>query len=288
MEEKSALGQIVEQTYNTPSVAANYDHNREIKPNSGDLEFLDFCLAILYNQNLAQYNILDLGCGPGYVLSHISNYFSSLGDKSKINLYGIDVSNEMLSIANKKYRNSIVKENKHNLTLIKGDMRQTADIFAILQEKNSQTISSVSISNKTKNAKKQENKTRNNNRSNNNNSNIEFNLILSYYSIIHVPRGDHGKIIQDCFDLLSNNNGYLVLCTGNSDLKHDIGLWDGKPMFWSHFGKLQNIRLLEKCGFEIVETKAITDYSDGVSSHLFITSKKKNAKKNKTNIVSKL
>ena len=152
----------------------------------------------------------------------------------------MDVSESMLSIANKKYRHSIVNENNHSLNLYNCDMRYICKQCNIFWQSNLNKL----------------------------------NLIILYYSIIHIPRNDHLNILKDCNQLLMKNNGYLVICTGIDDLKFDIGLWDNEPMFWSHFSKNKNIELIKQCGFEIVRSKDIFDYTDNTSKHLFIIAKK--------------
>ena len=91
----------------------NYDKFSEyydIYTSFVDYELWSKYIYSLAGKNLNNKNILDLGCGNGKMLLCID-------EMTNANLYGVDISEEMLSIADQ----NAFFENKH-LNLIKCDM----------------------------------------------------------------------------------------------------------------------------------------------------------------------
>ena len=100
-----------------------------------------------------------------------------------------------------------------------------------------------------------------------------FDGVVSLYSIIHVPRRSHRRILTRFRELLKPN-GFLLLATGWSDYvgMEDNWLGTGTKMFWSHFGKEANLEMIKQVGFRVLWSKALTH--DG--THLFVLGKKCN------------
>jgi SAM-dependent methyltransferase len=105
--------------------------------------------------------------------------------------------------------------------------------------------------------------------------NDSFDGICSYYAIIHIPREEHAKLFQN-FHRMLKPGGFALLCLGADDLKEDyVEDYHGSPMYWSHFDAPTNIKMLEEAGFEILQSKLVTDSTYPASKHLFVLGKKK-------------
>jgi len=102
-----------------------------------------------------------------------------------------------------------------------------------------------------------------------------FDAICSYYAIIHVPREEHRRLLQNLHRLLKPA-GLALLCMGAGD-------WEGKvepeaflgaSMYWSHYDADTNIAMLRECGFDIVWSRLVVDSTDPETVHLFVLAQK--------------
>ncbi|TMI33134.1 class I SAM-dependent methyltransferase [Candidatus Bathyarchaeota archaeon] len=100
-----------------------------------------------------------------------------------------------------------------------------------------------------------------------------FDAICSYYAIFHVPRSEHKGILLNFYRMLKPK-GLALLCLGAGDLPHDIADYHGIQMFWSHYGREKNLRLLRECGYEIIWSKIVKDPIYPKSAHLFVLGEK--------------
>lgn len=100
-----------------------------------------------------------------------------------------------------------------------------------------------------------------------------FDAICSYYSIIHVPRGDHAKSLTG-FHRILRKGGLALLCTGAGDLNEDVSDYLGSTMFWSHYDRETNLRMITASGFDLVWFGIVQDPIDSASSHLFVLGQK--------------
>ena len=101
-----------------------------------------------------------------------------------------------------------------------------------------------------------------------------FDAICSYYSIIHIPREEHSKLLTG-FHRILRADGLVLLCTGAGDLNEDVSDYLGSTMFWSHYDSETNLRMITASGFEPVWFGIVKDPIDSASSHLFVLGKKK-------------
>jgi len=97
-----------------------------------------------------------------------------------------------------------------------------------------------------------------------------FDAIIALYSIIHVPREEHGALLARIHDWLRPGGRALVVL-GGSDTP--IGYeedWFGAPMYWSHFDAVTGLRMLREAGFEVIDSSLVVDpIDDNGGSHLF-------------------
>lgn len=86
----------------------------------------------------------------------------------------------------------------------------------------------------------------------------EFDAIVAFYSIIHLPRADHPAIFRDVRQWL-RPGGYFVASLTSEDLavgEEDDWLGAG-PMFWSGYDADTNRLLLRQAGFQLIETNVL-------------------------------
>jgi SAM-dependent methyltransferase len=100
-----------------------------------------------------------------------------------------------------------------------------------------------------------------------------FDAICSFYAIIHVPRQEHPKLLTDLHRILKTG-GLALLCMGAGDLQDDIAEWRGTEMFWSHYDKETNLRMMKESGFAILRSEIVNDPVDPKSAHLFLLGQK--------------
>ncbi len=100
-----------------------------------------------------------------------------------------------------------------------------------------------------------------------------FDAIVSFYAIIHVPRNEHSELLAN-FRRMLVPYGLLLVSMGasdNPDGTADNWLDGGAPMYWSHYGRAENLRLIENAGFNVEwERLVVEDEEFGGGSHLFV------------------
>ena len=103
----------------------------------------------------------------------------------------------------------------------------------------------------------------------------EFDGVMALYSIIHVPRKYHVRIFKKIYQILKPN-GIALLSVGGSNLENSIEdnwmNW-GTKMYWSHFDKDTNFKLVKRSGFKIISCRLSGEKGD---KHPFILAQKAN------------
>lgn len=102
-----------------------------------------------------------------------------------------------------------------------------------------------------------------------------FDGICSFYAVIHVPREDHAALLAN-FRRMLRPGGLLLLSTGHGESDDAVeDDWLGAAMYWSHFGREDNLRLVADAGFELVWERVVhEDEEFGGGAHLFILARK--------------
>ena len=108
-----------------------------------------------------------------------------------------------------------------------------------------------------------------------------FDVVCSYYAIIHLPRSEHQKVLEGFLNIL-RPGGLALLCMGAGDLPEDTSRYHNAPMFWSHFDRDTNLRIIKDTGLRILWSKTIADSTDPRSAHLFVLAKKEEKDRMKT------
>jgi len=102
-----------------------------------------------------------------------------------------------------------------------------------------------------------------------------FDGICSYYSIIHIPREEHGALLEK-FHRMLNTGGVALLCLGAQNLVDDIEEdFLGARMYWSHFDSETYLKMLKTLDFSIIWSKYVKDSTCEGAGHLFTLLQKK-------------
>jgi cyclopropane fatty-acyl-phospholipid synthase-like methyltransferase len=94
---------------------------------------------------------------------------------------------------------------------------------------------------------------------------FEVDAVVSFYALFHIPREEHGQIIKKFHSFLKKG-GYLLITLG-------VNNWEGceefcgVTMYWSHYGKEQNLELVKESGFKILRAEVDTS---GGEEHLVV------------------
>jgi ubiquinone/menaquinone biosynthesis C-methylase UbiE len=89
-----------------------------------------------------------------------------------------------------------------------------------------------------------------------------FDLVTAFYSIIHLPRDEHGRLLRRVARWLRPGGG-LVANFGTTGGDAFAENWLGVPMYWSSWDQRTNRRLLEAAGLEILVDSVETSVEDG-------------------------
>ncbi len=100
-----------------------------------------------------------------------------------------------------------------------------------------------------------------------------FDAVCSYYAIIHIPRSEHRKVLDNFLNIL-RPGGLVLLCMGAGDLPTDTSSYHSAPMFWSHFDSDTNLGMIRESGFRILLSRTIVDSTHPLSVHLFVLAQK--------------
>lgn len=102
-----------------------------------------------------------------------------------------------------------------------------------------------------------------------------FDGVCAFYSLIHVPRNEHGTLLHRIANWL-RPSGLFIATMGcrceDAVMEQD---WLGAPMFWSSHDTKTNKRLVEEAGFDIVsaEEETAEEFGDPIT-FLWIVARK--------------
>jgi SAM-dependent methyltransferase len=91
-----------------------------------------------------------------------------------------------------------------------------------------------------------------------------FDAIVAFYSIIHLPRGQHAALLRSIATWLRPGGFFTAAMTvggGAGDHAYEED-WMGAPMYWSGFDSDTNKRLVGQAGLSIVSAEETTDDPD--------------------------
>jgi ubiquinone/menaquinone biosynthesis C-methylase UbiE len=94
-----------------------------------------------------------------------------------------------------------------------------------------------------------------------------FDGVAAFYSLIHVPREEQPRLLQDIASWL-HPGGLLVATMGVRSVRADFTVdYMGTPMYWSGFDTETNQRLVEEAGFRIIsaQEETATEFDESVT-----------------------
>lgn len=89
-----------------------------------------------------------------------------------------------------------------------------------------------------------------------------FEAVVSFYTIEHIPRQEHGALLQRIHRWL-RPGGFFLLSTEADDVEGVVGQWLSVPMYFSSYdAETLKLMVIEQ-GFEIVETASESQIEQG-------------------------
>lgn len=98
-------------------------------------------------------------------------------------------------------------------------------------------------------------------------SQVEFrdgsvDAVLAFYSLIHVPREEHARVVGSIHRWLRPGGVLALNLTAHDDPGSVDGWIDDIPMYWSGFDAATNVELVREAGFEILRDEVLTNFED--------------------------
>jgi SAM-dependent methyltransferase len=89
-----------------------------------------------------------------------------------------------------------------------------------------------------------------------------FDLVTAFYSIIHLSREEHGRLLRRVARWLRPGGGFVANfgATEGDGYEDD---WLGVPMYWSAWDQRTNRRLIEAAGLDLLLDSVDTTEEDG-------------------------
>jgi SAM-dependent methyltransferase len=107
--------------------------------------------------------------------------------------------------------------------------------------------------------------------------NQSFDGIVSFYAIFHLPRKEHGELIDEMWRML-RPGGVILVTLGTSDSEYgEEPDWYGARMAWSSYPPDTYKRMIMEAGFTLLETEFQGKPGDE-EYHLWILAKKADLK----------
>jgi SAM-dependent methyltransferase len=84
-----------------------------------------------------------------------------------------------------------------------------------------------------------------------------FDAVLSFFSIIHVPRQRHAAVFVEIYDWLRPGGVFAGTLGFGDNPEERQPDWLGAPMYWSHFDAETNLGLVERAGFVLERSEVL-------------------------------
>ncbi|HYH49457.1 MAG TPA: class I SAM-dependent methyltransferase [Acidimicrobiia bacterium] len=89
-----------------------------------------------------------------------------------------------------------------------------------------------------------------------------FDLVTAFYSIVHLPREEHGEVLRRVAGWLRPGGGFIASLGAACGDAYDED-WLGVPMYWSSWDHRTNRRLVSDTGLQILVDTVETTLEDG-------------------------
>jgi SAM-dependent methyltransferase len=90
-----------------------------------------------------------------------------------------------------------------------------------------------------------------------------FDLVTAFYSIIHLPREEHGEVLRRVAGWLRPGGGLIASLGASCGDAYEED-WLGVPMYWSSWDHQTNRRLMADAGLGILVDTVETTLEDGL------------------------
>jgi cyclopropane fatty-acyl-phospholipid synthase-like methyltransferase len=97
-----------------------------------------------------------------------------------------------------------------------------------------------------------------------------FDAVVSFYAIFHIPREEHAGLLRRTWRVL-RPGGCLLATMGSAEWEGTEEDFHGTRMFWSHYGREENLQLIGRAGFAVLSEEV--DPSGG-EEHLVVLAQK--------------
>lgn len=102
-----------------------------------------------------------------------------------------------------------------------------------------------------------------------------FDAVTAFYTITHVPREAHAKLLQNIASWLRPGGLFIASMGAAGDPGSVEENWLGVPMYFSAFDSSTNKRLVDEAGLQIVSADEVTEDEDGTPvTFLWVVAKK--------------
>ena len=105
--------------------------------------------------------------------------------------------------------------------------------------------------------------------------NEKYDAVIAIYSIFHIPREEHNKLIKKIHKYLKKN-GYILITMGvreTDGIEIEDDFCGNTRMAWSHYDYKKNIELINNNGFRIIKYDNENDFGSD-EHHLWILAQK--------------
>ena len=101
-----------------------------------------------------------------------------------------------------------------------------------------------------------------------------FAAVVSFYTLEHLPREEHKRLLKDIYDWLQVG-GYFLISTEAEKVEGVVSEWLGVPMFFSSYGPETIKQFIQDAGFDLLEA-IIEEQTEGntVIPYLWIFAQK--------------
>jgi SAM-dependent methyltransferase len=89
-----------------------------------------------------------------------------------------------------------------------------------------------------------------------------FDAVVAFYSLTHVPRGEHGPLLERVASWLRPGCVFVASMGVEDDPGGIERDWLGVDMYFSHYGAKRNRRLVEAAGMEIESADVLAEPGD--------------------------
>lgn len=101
--------------------------------------------------------------------------------------------------------------------------------------------------------------------------NNSFDAIISFYSIFHIPRTSHPKLLEE-FNRLLAKDGLLMVTMGSKEYEGTEEEYEDIKLSWSQWEKGKNLEILRDAGFQVIFEDM---HKSGGEEHLIVFAKKR-------------